>query len=277
MKIATYNVNSLRKRFPLVLAWLERHQPDVLCLQETKTQDETFPLLELKTTGYHVTFRGMKAYNGVAILSRTAPEQVSYGLDDGGEPDEARLIRAVIQGMPILNTYIPQGFKLDSPKYVYKLEWFKRLRAYFEKHLSPSRPAIWCGDMNVAPEPIDVHSPQTHLTHVCFHEDVRHAYKKTADWGFIDVFRKLYPDRLQFTFWDYRQPSSVDANKGWRIDHIMATAPLAERCVKAEVDMAPRIAPQPSDHTVLWAEFSEVTGPRVPAGKQPTGKGRRTG
>lgn len=264
MKIATYNVNSLRKRLPHVLAWLDRHQPDALCLQETKTQDEDFPLLDFRAAGYHVTFRGMKAYNGVAIVSRTKPELVRYGLDDGGEPDEARLIRAEIRGIPILNTYVPQGFRIDSPKYAYKLEWFKRLRAYFENHLSPNRPAIWCGDMNVAPEAMDVHSPETHLTHVCFHEDVRRVYKETVAWGFIDVFRKLHPNRQQYTFWDYRQPSSVKANKGWRIDHIMATAPLAGQCTKVEVDMQPRIGPNPSDHTVLWAEFAEPTGRRVP-------------
>jgi exodeoxyribonuclease-3 len=162
----------------------------------------------------------------------------------------------VIKGIPIVNTYVPQGFRIDSPKYAYKLTWFQRLRAYFDKHLAPSKPAIWCGDVNVAPEPLDVHSPEKHLTHVCFHEDVRRAYKETVSWGFVDVFRKLYPDRLQYTFWDYRQPSSVKANKGWRIDHILATKPLADKCTTVEVDMRPRRAATASDHTVLWAEFT---------------------
>lgn len=256
MKIATFNVNSIRMRLPAILTWLEKHQPDVLCLQETKTQDEDFPLLACTTTGYHVTFRGMKSYNGVAVLSRAAPDAVFYGFDDGAEPDEARLVRVVVQGLPIINTYVPNGYKIDSPKYAYKLEWFKRLRAYFERHLSPDRPAVWCGDMNVAPEPIDVHSPEKHLKHVCFHEDVRRAYKDTVAWGFVDVFRKLYPDRQQFTFWDYLRPSSLEANKGWRIDHILATAPLAEQCREAEVDIEPRRAPSASDHTFLWAEFA---------------------
>jgi len=256
MKIATFNVNSLRKRLPLVLQWLQQHQPDVLCLQETKVQDSEFPALGPASVGYHAVFRGMKSYNGVAVLSRTPPEAVFYGLDDGEDPDEARLIRVVINGIPIINTYIPQGFELDSPKYAYKLQWFRRLRRYFERHLSPKQPAIWCGDVNVAPEPIDVHSPETHLQHVCFHEDARRAYQETVAWGFIDVFRKLYPDRLQYTFWDYRRPSSLEANKGWRIDHILATAPLAERCTKAEVDIEPRRATGASDHTVLWADFA---------------------
>ena len=257
MKIATFNVNSIRIRLPIVLQWLEQHQPDVLCLQETKVQDDQFPALAFASTGYHVAYRGMKSYNGVAVLSRKAQEAVFYGFDDQApEPDDERLMRVVIDGIPIINTYVPNGFKIDSPKYTYKLGWYTRLRMYFEKHLSPDRPAVWCGDMNVAPEPIDVHSPEKHLKHVCFHEDARRAYKETLTWGFTDVFRKLYPDRQQFTFWDYLRPSSLDKNKGWRIDHILATGPMVDRCIKVEVDIEPRRAASPSDHTFLWAEFS---------------------
>ncbi len=256
MKIATFNVNSLRKRLPIVLEWLERQRPDVLCLQETKVQDSEFPLMALTPSGYHVTFRGMKAYNGVAILSRKQPEAVFHGFDDGGDPEDARLLRVLINGIPIINTYVPQGFEIDSPKYVYKLGWYERLRKYFQKHLSTTAPAIWCGDMNVAPRPIDVHSPEKHLTHVCYHEDARKAYESTVAWGFQDVFVKLHPDRQQYTFWDYRAPSSLESNKGWRIDHILATAPLAAKCVRADVDIEPRRAKDPSDHTFLWAEFS---------------------
>lgn len=257
MKIATFNVNSIRVRLPIVLRWLEQHRPDVLCLQETKVQDSEFPALALSASGYHLTYRGMKSYNGVAVLTRTPPEAVYYGFDDEEpDPDDARLIRVVVQGIPIINTYVPNGFKIDSPKYTYKLGWFTRLRMYFDKHLSPQRPAIWCGDMNVAPEPIDVHSPEKHLKHVCFHEDVRKAYKETVAWGWIDVFRKLYPDKQQFTFWDYLRPSSLEKNKGWRIDHILATRPLAETCTQVDVDIEPRKAAGASDHTFLWAEFS---------------------
>lgn len=256
MKIATFNVNSIRIRLAIVLQWLEQHQPDVLCLQETKVQDEQFPALAFASTGYHVAYRGMKSYNGVAVLSRKIPESVCYGFDDAGpEPDDMRLMRVVIDGIPIINTYVPNGFKIDSPKYTYKLGWYTRLRLYFDKHLSPDRPAVWCGDMNVAPEPIDVHSPEKHLKHVCFHEDVRRAYKETVAWGFVDVFRKLYPDRQQFTFWDYLRPSSLEKNKGWRIDHILATAPMADTCTQVDVDIEPRRAASPSDHTFLWAEF----------------------
>jgi exodeoxyribonuclease-3 len=256
MRVATYNVNSLRKRLSIVLEWLEKQQPDVLCLQETKVQDSEFPLMALMPCGYEVIYRGMKSYNGVAILSRTKPESVRAGLDDGGEPDEPRLLHVRIGGISIINTYVPQGFEIASPKYAYKLEWYKRLRAYFERHLSPTLPAIWCGDMNVAPRAMDVHSPEKHLKHVCYHEDARQAYEAATAWGFYDVFLRLYPERQQFTFWDYRAPSSLEANKGWRIDHILATAPLAEKCLRVEVDVEPRRAKDPSDHTFLWAEFA---------------------
>ena len=128
MKIATFNVNLLRKRLPIVLQWLEHHQPDVLCLQETKVQDSEFPLAGLAASGYEVSFRGMKSYNGVAVLSRTKPEEIWYGFDDGGEVEDARLLRVVIRGIPIVSTDVPQGFEIDSPKYQYKLAWYDRLR-----------------------------------------------------------------------------------------------------------------------------------------------------
>jgi len=258
MKVATYNVNSIRIRLDTILSWLEKHQPDVLCIQETKCRDEVFPSLVLAASGYHLNFRGMKAYNGVAVLSKIEPDEVSYGFDDQlPEMDDARLMRVVIGGIPIINTYVPNGFKLGAPQYQYKLRWYSRLRNYFDKHLSPEKPAVWCGDMNVAPEPIDVHSPDKFLRHVCFHEDVRRAYKEAVSWGFLDVFRKLYPDRVQYTFWDYLRPSSLDSNKGWRLDHILATAPLADRIREVVVDTDPRRGVRASDHTFVWADFHD--------------------
>ena len=257
MKVATFNVNSLRKRLAIVLEWVERNRPDVLCLQETKVEDAKFPLLAFAGTGYHVSFRGMKGYNGVAVLSTKQPEKVAHGFDDDGDPDDSRLLHVVIEGISIVNTYVPQGFEIDSPKYAYKLAWFRRLRRYFEQHFSPDQGVIWCGDVNVAPRPMDVHSPEKHLKHVCYHEDARKAYAETVAWGFVDVFTKLYPDRQQYTFWDYRRPSSLEANKGWRIDHILATPGLAGRCTAIDVDLEPRRAQDPSDHTFLWATFDE--------------------
>lgn len=256
MKIATFNVNSIRKRLGIVVECLERHRPDVLCLQETKVQDTEFPALPFVEAGYHVVFRGMKGYNGVATLTRIPADEVTFGFHRGKDADDVRLLRVVINGVSIINTYVPQGYEIESPKYQYKLKWFKRLRAYFTKYLSPDRPAIWLGDMNVAPRPIDVHSPEKHLKHVCYHEAARKAYQQAAAWGFEDVFVRLYPERQQYTFWDYRRPSSVEANKGWRIDHILATAPLAACCKQVEVDVAPRRRQDASDHTILWADFA---------------------
>lgn len=255
MKIATFNVNSIRRRLSIVLACLEKHRPDVLCLQETKVQDAEFPVLPFVAAGYHVVFRGMKGYNGVATVSRTPADEVAYGFHAGKDAEDVRVLRVVINGITVINTYAPQGFDIESPKYQYKLKWFKRLRAYFAKHLSPAAPVVWCGDMNVAPRPIDVHSPEKHLKHVCSHEAARKAYAETVTWGFEDVFCRLYPDRQQYTFWDYRRPSALEANKGWRIDHILATPPLAARCTRVEVDLEPRRKKEASDHTWLWAEF----------------------
>ncbi len=255
-KLATFNVNSVRMRLDLVTGWLQKHQPDVLCLQEIKVQDSDFPLDAFRQIGYQVAFRGQKAHAGVAIVSKEEPRQVLTGLDDGGEPDHARLIRAVVAGVPIVNTYVPQGQSLDSPWYAYKLEWLARLRRWFEQHYAPDQPLAWVGDLNVAPEPIDVHDPKALAKHVAFHPDVRAALQQLKDWGFVDVFRQVHPEPGHYTFWDYRLRDAVDRNIGWRVDHIWATPPLAAKCVNAWIDVETRRAEKPSDHTFLVAEFS---------------------
>ena len=254
MKVATYNVNSIRQRLPIVLDWIAEHQPDVMCLQETKVQDQDFPVEAIRRAGYHATYRGMKAYNGVAILSRTPPEKVVHGLHEGPENEDFRIIQAVVSGIPIVNTYVPQGYSISSEKYAMKLAWFRRLRSYFDAVLNPHEPAIWVGDLNVAPEPIDVYHPEKRVNDVDFHIDAREAYRETVAWGFVDVFRKLHPDLVQYTYWDYFR-NAFQRNFGWRIDHILATGPMADRCRTAEIDMAPRKAAAASDHTIVWAEF----------------------
>jgi exodeoxyribonuclease-3 len=254
MKIATFNVNSIRRRLDLVIGWLNANRPDVLCLQETKVHDEEFPAGELRATGYHVAFRGMKGYNGVATLSLEPPERVMHGLREGPDNEDTRILQTVVRGIPIVNSYVPQGHKVGTDKYVFKLEWLARIHRYFQEQLDPARPAIWLGDLNVAPEPIDVYHPDRRVNDPDFHIDARNAYKKAVSWGFVDVFRKLHPDRVQYTYWDYYR-NAFEHNWGWRIDHILATPPLAERCRAADVDLEPRRAPGASDHTVLWAEF----------------------
>jgi exodeoxyribonuclease III len=252
--VATYNINSIRRRMPLLLDWLALHKPDVLCLQETKVQDHEFPRAAIEDAGYHASFRGMKGYAGVATLTREKPEHIMHGLFEGPDNEDARILQVVIRGIPIVNTYVPQGYKVGTDKYTFKLDWFTRMRRYFETYLDAARPAIWTGDLNVAPEPIDVYHPEHRLKDVDFHIDARNAYKSVVSWGFEDVFRKLHPDRVQYTYWDYFR-GAFENNWGWRIDHILATPPLASLCRRAEVDLEPRKAEGASDHTIMWAEF----------------------
>jgi exodeoxyribonuclease-3 len=254
LRIATFNCNSIRKRMPIVLDWLHANRPDVLALQETKVVDKDFPLEPLQQAGYHVTFRGMKSYNGVATLSLEKPSDVVHGFEPGPDSEDFRLLQTTIRGVRIINSYVPQGFKIDSEKYKYKLGWFKRLRSYFDDCLRNKGEAIWLGDLNVAPENLDVHAPEKHRRHVCFHDDARREYKSTVEGRFVDVFRKLYPDKIQYTFWDFFS-DSFSRNKGWRIDHILATSGLANKCKDVVVDLTPRKAESPSDHTIVMAEF----------------------
>jgi exodeoxyribonuclease-3 len=254
MKIATYNVNSIRRRLPLVLDWLSVNAPDVLCLQETKVEDKDFPLDSFRALGYYAIFRGMKSYNGVATLSRKQPESVLYGLHEGPDNEDSRILQVVVEGIPIVNSYVPQGATIRSEKYAFKLVWFARIREYFEQRLDRGKPAIWLGDLNVAPEPIDVYHPDRRVNDVDFHIDARNAYKQAVAWGFVDVFRKLHPDRVQYTYWDYFR-NAYERNFGWRIDHILATPSLAASCTACDVDLVPRRAEGASDHTVVWAEF----------------------
>jgi len=265
LKVATFNANSIRSRLELVLHWLQREVPDVLCLQETKVQDADFPATAFREADYHVVFRGQKAYAGVAIVSREEPREVAFGFDDNGpstssgqsEPDEARLIRAVIRGIPVVNTYVPQGRSPDLPQFQYKLEWLARLQALFERHYSPQEPLLWMGDFNVAPEPVDVHDPKGLKDHVDFHPLARAALQRVKEWGFVDIFRLHHPEEPeQYTFWDYRVRDALERGLGWRVDHIWATEPLARRSIGAWIDVEARLAERPSDHTFLVAEFA---------------------
>jgi exodeoxyribonuclease-3 len=255
MKVGTFNVNSIRSRLPVVLDWLAEHEPDALCVQETKTPDEAFPLGPIEDAGYHAAFRGEKGYNGVAILSREPLRDVAFGLDDGGPRDEARLVRGRLGSLHLVNTYVPQGRDVKLKQYKYKLEWFSRLVGFFDRHYTTRRRVLWCGDLNVAPTDIDVHDPKRLLGHVCFNPEVQKVFQRVVDWGFVDLFRKHHPEPGLYTFYDYRAPSALKQNKGWRIDHILATKPLARTSLDCFIDLAPRKGEKPSDHTPLVAEF----------------------
>ena len=255
MKVASFNVNSLRARLTIVLQWLDEHQPDILCVQETKVQDTDFPTDAFDRTEYKYVFKGQKSYNGVAIFSRSEISNVQFGFDD--EPkDQPRLIKAEINGIVIVNTYIPQGYLPESEKFEYKLNWFNRLLTLFDKNFKPTDPVLWVGDFNVAPEPMDVYDPEALLGHVCFHPDVHKALEKVMQWGFVDVFRTHCSEPGQYTFWDYRIRNSFKRNLGWRLDHIMATEPLAKKSTACYIDKEPRLAERPSDHTPIIAEFN---------------------
>ena len=254
-KAATFNVNSVRVRLQQVLDWLEREQPDVLGLQETKAQDPDFPQDAFTAAGYHVAFAGQKGGAGVALITKSEPKDVVFGLDDGGEPDRARLVRAVVDGVTVVNTYVPQGREITSPHFEYKLEWLGRVRRLFESHYTPEQPLLWMGDLNVAPEPIDIYDPEGLAEHVDFHPRARAALAEVCAWGLVDVFRKHHPEPGVYTYWDYRARNPIERGIGWRIDHLLATPPLAERSRRVWVDVDARRAERPSDHTLLVGEF----------------------
>jgi len=255
-KVATFNANSIRMRKDIVVDWLGKEKPDVLCVQETKVQDPDFPEKPFRNAGYHCAYIGQKKFNGVAVFTREEPEEMRPGLCDGKEdPEQARLMYVRSSGVDVVNTYIPQGFEPGTEKFEYKLEWFRRLRKYFEKHFDPSGKVIWAGDLNVAPEQRDVYDPERLAGHCGFHPDEQAALSDVAEWGFTDIFRKHVDAEKQFTFYDYRLPKAVERGLGWRIDHIMATAPLAEKSTASYIDLEPRKLPKPSDHTFLVAVF----------------------
>ncbi len=256
MRIATFNVNSIRSRLPVVVGWMEANQPDVLCLQETKVQDPEFPLAEIQSAGYHAVYSGEKSYNGIAMLSRQKPDAFGFGLDDGGPADAARFGWAKFGPLTVVNTYVPQGREITHAMYAYKLEWFARLRRWFDRTAKPSDLLLWCGDLNVARTPADVHSPEQYADHVCFHHAAREAFEGAIAWGFEDVVRRRHPEPGLFSFFDYRTINAVKRGIGWRIDYLLASPALAARCTEAAIDLAPRLAEKPSDHTVVRADFT---------------------
>ena len=252
MKIATFNVNSIRARLHIVIPWLKENEPDVLCMQETKVDNRNFPESDFSRAGYQVYFSGVKGRNGVAIATKTEPDEVVVGMD-GDQAD--RIISVRFEKMGVMSVYIPQGQSIDSDKYRYKLDFLDRFREYLKREVDLNSFWAVCGDMNVAPEDIDVHSPEKLRNHVCFHSDARNAYRKILDLGFVDVLRKFHPDEKIYTFYDYRVKNAIERGLGWRVDAILATPKLAERCRNCYADLKPRLMEKASDHLPLVAEF----------------------
>lgn len=252
--VATWNVNSIAVRLPQVVDWLERHRPEVLCLQETKTPDEKFPFASFEALGYRVAASGQRTYNGVAILSRLPVEEVWSGLPGDDETAQKRLLSALIGGIQIVNVYVPNGSEVGSEKFAYKLHWLARLRGFLDSRFQPTDAVLLCGDFNIAPEERDVYDPEAARGKVLFHPDEHAALGRIRDWGLVDTLRLSRQEAGLFSWWDYRA-AAFRRNLGMRIDHIWVSGPLAERCTASWIDLEPRKRERPSDHTPVLATF----------------------
>ncbi|PSB08765.1 exodeoxyribonuclease III [Pleurocapsa sp. CCALA 161] len=254
MKVATWNVNSIRTRLQIVTDWLQQHQIDVLCLQETKVQDHEFPRSPFEDLGYNIYISGQKSYNGVALFSLNPMTDVSLGFSpivgevDVGEFDQQkRVISGVVDGVRIVNLYVPNGSSVGSDKYVYKLAWLKMLRTYLQK-LQNQQPEICiCGDFNIALEDKDIYTNKGRDNHIMSSTLEREALKQILELGFKDVFRKFSDEPEQYSWWDYRS-GGFARNRGWRIDHHYLTEKLYQQAVKSWIDVEPRRLEKPSDH-----------------------------
>ena len=251
MKIASWNVNSLKVRLPQLLEWLAAKQPDVVCLQETKLEDANFPQAEIEATGYQVAFSGQKTYNGVALLARGELANVVCGNPHFADPQK-RLIAATIGGVRVICAYVPNGQAVGSDKYDYKLRWLDALAVWLEEELKRYPKLALCGDYNIAPDDRDVHDPQRWAGEILCSEPERAAFQRFIGLGLADSFRLFEQPEKTFSWWDYRM-LGFQKNLGLRIDHVLLSAPLAEQCTAAGIDRAPRKLERPSDHAPVWA------------------------
>lgn len=253
MKIATWNVNSIRVRLPQVLAWLEQQAPDVLCLQETKITDDEFPVAAFRDCGYQAVYAGQKTYNGVATLSRLSAQNIVTSLPDA-DGVQKRLLVATIGGVRVVNVYVPNGEEVGSEKFAYKLSWLAALKKYLAGELKMHPKLALLGDYNIAPEERDVHDPKRWEGHVLFSEKERVAFQDLSRLGLMDVFRKFDQPEKCFSWWDYRA-GAFHRNHGLRIDHILCSAALAAECRECRIDIEPRKHERPSDHAPVMAAF----------------------
>jgi len=253
LKLATWNVNSLKVRLPHLLGWLASAQPDVVCLQETKTEDAGFPFAELAAAGYQALHNGQKTYNGVALLARSEPSEVLRALP-GFEDGQKRLLAATVAGVRCICAYMPNGQAVGSEKYAYKLAWLDALARWLQDELKRFPQLALLGDFNIAPEDRDVHDPQAWQGQVLCSEPERAAFRRFIDLGLVDAFRLFPQPEKSFTWWDYRM-MAFRRNHGLRIDHILVSPRLAARCRACLIDVAPRKLERPSDHAPVIAEF----------------------
>ena len=253
MKIAAWNVNSLKVRLPQLLDFLATRQPDAVCLQETKLTDDSFPVAELEAAGYRVAFAGQKTYNGVAILGRGELANVSVGIP-GFEDEQKRVIAATLHGVRLVCVYCPNGQSLDSDKYPYKLAWFDGLAAWLKDELARHPRLAVLGDYNVAPEDRDVHDPEAWKDSVLVSEPERERFRNLLALGLKDSFRLFEQPEKTFSWWDYRM-MGFRRNHGLRIDHILLSPTLAAACISSTIDRDMRKLERPSDHAPVVAEI----------------------
>ena len=253
MKIATWNVNSIKVRLPQVLSWLESERPDVLGIQETKIADEDFPAEDIEAAGYQVTFNGQKTYNGIAVLSRHGMTDVITDLPGIDDP-QRRVLGATIGELRFLNLYVPNGQALGSDKYDYKIEWLAHCRSYLREQLSRHERYVVVGDFNIAPENIDVYDPDGLAGQVLFSGAERHAFDELVSLGLTDTFRLFEQEPDTFSWWDYRM-GMFRRNRGLRIDHILVSEAMKLQCTSCRIDREPRTWERPSDHAPVVAEF----------------------
>jgi exodeoxyribonuclease-3 len=251
MKIATYNVNGINGRLPVLLQWLKEATPDIVCLQELKCPEEKFPLHAINNAGYNAIWHGQKSWNGVAILSRTEIKELRRVLPGDPEDSHSRYIEAVINNIVIGCLYLPNGNPAPGPKFDYKLEWFKRLQLHANKLWKADVPVILTGDYNVMPTNLDVYKPERWEKDALFRPEVRKAFKKLTDKGWTDAVRKLYPDEIIYTFWDYFRNAYL-RNAGLRIDHFLLSRHFDKRLTGAGVDKQVRGWQKSSDHAPVW-------------------------
>ena len=251
MRLATWNVNSIKVRLPQLLEWVAQAKPDVVCLQETKLEDARFPREELGKAGYESACSGQKTYNGVAILARSPLEDVSTGFAD----EQKRFLAASVYGVRVVCVYCPNGQAVGSDKYEYKLQWFGNLKQFLRQELSRHPRLAVLGDFNVAPEDRDVHDPKAWEGQVHVSDPERAAWRALLGLGLSDAFRLFPQQEKSFSWWDYRM-MAFRRNAGLRIDQILLSAELVRRCTACTIDKAPRKLERPSDHTPVIAEIS---------------------
>lgn len=257
MKIATWNINGVKARLENLQAWLKESEPDIACLQEIKSVDEGFPRLEIESLGYHVETHGQKGFNGVAILSRQSPDEVTRGLPGDDEDTQARFIEAVFSTpsgvVRVVSLYLPNGNPVETAKFPYKLAWMERLETFVRNRLALDEPLVLAGDYNVIPEPVDCHDPKVWEGDALFRPETRAAFRQLENLGLTDAVRAVDDRRETYTFWDY-QAGAWPRNNGIRIDHLMLSPEAADRLERAEVEKHVRGWERPSDHVpvAIW-------------------------